>query len=89
MSRFVAAAESGTTGYPSATRAPTVRRPRSVLDLSWRGMLPADAAGERVLPLREAVRRDAVIALGSLAGSLVDRHPRETLDLLERRTDQR
>ncbi|WP_228780402.1 hypothetical protein [Nocardia cyriacigeorgica] len=52
-------------------------------------MLPADAAGERVLPLREAVRRDAVIALGSLAGSLVDRHPRETLDLLERRTDQR
>lgn len=57
---------------------------RRVLDLAWRGTLAADAAGEWVLPLREAVRRDALIALGSLAGTLVDRHPRETLDLLEK-----
>ncbi|MBF6095746.1 AfsR/SARP family transcriptional regulator [Nocardia cyriacigeorgica] len=57
---------------------------RRVLDLTWRGLLAADVAGEWVLPLREAVRRDAAIALGSLAGTLVDHHPRETLDLLEK-----
>ncbi|BDU04519.1 hypothetical protein FMUBM48_07820 [Nocardia cyriacigeorgica] len=57
---------------------------RRVLDLAWRGTLAADAAGEWVLPLREAVRRDALIALGSLASTLVDHHPRETLDLLEK-----
>ncbi|MFE3444973.1 BTAD domain-containing putative transcriptional regulator [Nocardia sp. NPDC059180] len=56
---------------------------RRVLDLAWRGTLAEDVAGEWVLPLREAVRRDAAIALGSLAGMLVDHHPRETLDLLE------
>ncbi|CCF64768.1 hypothetical protein [Nocardia cyriacigeorgica] len=60
-----------------------------MLDVSWRGTLAADAAGEWVLPLREAVRHDAAIALGLAGGHARRPPPAETLDLLERRTDQR
>ncbi|VFA98929.1 Uncharacterised protein [Nocardia cyriacigeorgica] len=76
MSRFVAAAEPGTTGYPSATRTPTV--PRAACSTS-----PGAARSPRTRPASGCCRCARPCAMmppsrwGSLAGTLVDRHPRK------------
>lgn len=47
------------------------------------GPVAQDLCADWVEPLREAVRRDHLNALGALARNLVDDDPRRTLDLLE------
>lgn len=47
------------------------------------GPVAQDLCAEWIEPLREAVRRDHLNALGALARNLVDDEPRRTLDLLE------
>ena len=50
---------------------------------AYGGTLVEDMTTEWIEPVREAIRRDAIDAVASLARALVDTDPQQTLDLLE------
>jgi len=56
---------------------------RNIIDTAARGELAAGLNTDWIEPIREAVRRDAISALGALAGHLIEHDPRRTAELLE------
>jgi DNA-binding SARP family transcriptional activator len=56
---------------------------RTIVGVACRGALASELVSEWIDPIREAVRRDTINAVGALAALVVDREPRQTLELLE------